>query len=256
MSATANPRFCAVFMGTLIKGLGANHVFWGTDSVWYGSPQWQIEALRRLEIPEDMRKKHGFAALGLANSQVKASIFGFNAARHYNVELHAGLMPWETDGMGRQRAATPPTVTSPAAHRGRQPRYAGARACATARRAGPVHSQNIIRLRTMSLGHCRIAYSSWRDGSFDGFLQCGRGSARRALAEAGCELPEIGTITGHPLDDVEAILDAHYLGWATKLAVSAVVKLERAAPGDGNRWRTKIGKQSNRSRCRRAGISS
>ena len=30
---------------------------WGTDSVWYGSPQWQIEALRRLEIPEEMQKK-------------------------------------------------------------------------------------------------------------------------------------------------------------------------------------------------------
>lgn len=81
MSATANPRFCAAFMGTLIKGLGADHVLWGTDSVWYGSPQWQIEALRRLEIPDDMREKHGFAALGPANGQVKASIFGLNAAR-------------------------------------------------------------------------------------------------------------------------------------------------------------------------------
>jgi hypothetical protein len=26
--------------------------------------QWQIETMRRLEIPEDMRKKYGFAALG------------------------------------------------------------------------------------------------------------------------------------------------------------------------------------------------
>jgi uncharacterized protein len=106
MSATANPRFSAAFMGTLIKGLGADHVFWGTDSVWYGSPQWQIEALRRLEIPEDMRKKHGFAALGPANGRVKAAIFGHNAARHYKVELqHAGLTPWETDGMATIKAA-------------------------------------------------------------------------------------------------------------------------------------------------------
>jgi uncharacterized protein len=105
MSATANPRFCAAFMGTLIKGLGPDHIFWGTDSVWYGSPQWQIEALRRLEIPEDMREKHGFAALGPANGEVKAAIFGYNAARHYGVELHTGLMPWETDAMGRMKAA-------------------------------------------------------------------------------------------------------------------------------------------------------
>ena len=37
--------------------------------VWYGSPQWQIEALRRLEIPEDMRKQHKFTALGAADGR-------------------------------------------------------------------------------------------------------------------------------------------------------------------------------------------
>ena len=28
-----------------------------------------------------------------------------NAARHYNVELRAGLMPWESDGMATIKAA-------------------------------------------------------------------------------------------------------------------------------------------------------
>jgi integrase len=60
-----------------------------------------------------------------------------------------------------------------------------------------------------------------------------RGSAVTRLAEAGCEVPEIATITGHSLADVEAILDAHYLGRTTKLALSAVAKLERAARTDG-----------------------
>ena len=31
ISAVTNPRFCAAMMGTLIKGLGHEHVFWGTD---------------------------------------------------------------------------------------------------------------------------------------------------------------------------------------------------------------------------------
>ena len=44
--------------------------------------------------------------------------------------------------------------------------------------------------------------------------------------------------------------DLKDIRWTTKLAVSAVPDLERAPGGDGNRWRTKIGKQSNRSRCR------
>jgi hypothetical protein len=86
-SAVTSPRFCAAFLGTLIKGLGYDHVFWGTDSVWYGSPQWQIEALRRLEIPEDMQKKHGFAALGAADGPIKTMIFARNTARLYKIDM-------------------------------------------------------------------------------------------------------------------------------------------------------------------------
>jgi uncharacterized protein len=88
-SAVAHPKFCAALVGTLIKGLGMDHVMWGTDSVWYGSPQWQIEALRRLEIPEDMQKKYSFAPLGGANSGVKQLIFGINATRLYRLNLKA-----------------------------------------------------------------------------------------------------------------------------------------------------------------------
>jgi predicted TIM-barrel fold metal-dependent hydrolase len=102
ISAVTNPRFCAAMMGTLIKGLGTDHVFWGTDSVWYGSPQWQIEALRRLEIPEDMQRKHGFAPLGPANGAVKNAILGGNGARHYKVERHTHF---ERDGIAKIKAA-------------------------------------------------------------------------------------------------------------------------------------------------------
>ncbi len=77
-------------MGTLIKGMGADHVVWGTDSVWYGSPQWQIEALRRLEIPADLQARFGFAPLGPADGPVKEAILGGNGARLY------GLDPSET----------------------------------------------------------------------------------------------------------------------------------------------------------------
>jgi predicted TIM-barrel fold metal-dependent hydrolase len=83
-STLAEPRLSAVMMGILIRGLGSDHVCWGTDAIWTGSPQWQIEALRRLEIPEDLRKAHGFAALGPADGPVKTAVFGGNNARLYN----------------------------------------------------------------------------------------------------------------------------------------------------------------------------
>ena len=84
-TTTANPRLGAAVMGTLIKGLGAGNVVWGTDAVWTGAPQWQIEALRRLEIPEEMQRKYGYKPLGAADGALKNAIFGGNNARLYGV---------------------------------------------------------------------------------------------------------------------------------------------------------------------------
>lgn len=53
-----------------------------------------------------------------------------------------------------------------------------------------------------------------------------RGTAVVRLAIAGATVPQIATFTGHSLRDVEAILDAHYLGRDIQLAEAAVLKLE------------------------------
>jgi hypothetical protein len=47
------------------------------------------------------------------------------------------------------------------------------------------------------------------------------------LAIAGATVPQIATFTGRSLKDVEAILDAHYLGRDIQLAQAAVLKLEQ-----------------------------
>jgi hypothetical protein len=84
-TAVTYPRHSATLLGALIKGFGKDRVLWGTDSVWYGSPQWQIEAFRRIEIPEDLQKRFGLSPLGPAAGKIKNAIFGLNAARLYNV---------------------------------------------------------------------------------------------------------------------------------------------------------------------------
>jgi uncharacterized protein len=86
-SCIAHPKYCAAILGTLIKGFGADHVVWGTDSIWYGSPQWQIEAMRRIEIPEEMQKKYGFEPLGPADGKLKAAIFGQTSAKMYGLKF-------------------------------------------------------------------------------------------------------------------------------------------------------------------------
>jgi uncharacterized protein len=86
MTLIAEPRVTAALMGTMIRKMGADRVCWGTDAVWTGSPQWQIEGLRRFEIPEDMQKQYGFAPLGPATGPVKSAIFGGNNAKLYGIE--------------------------------------------------------------------------------------------------------------------------------------------------------------------------
>ncbi len=93
-TAVTNPKFAAAFIGQLVNLMGPERVVWGTDSVWYGSPQWQIEALRRLEIPDDMMKKQGWKTrLGGANSEVKQKIFGLNAAHLYGLDMKVAQGP-------------------------------------------------------------------------------------------------------------------------------------------------------------------
>ena len=94
-TTVTEPRLCAALMGMLVKGMGADHVVWGTDAVWTGAPQWQIEALRRLEIPEDMQKKFGYAPLGAADGPVKRAIFGENSAKMYRYDIKKAA--WRDD---------------------------------------------------------------------------------------------------------------------------------------------------------------
>jgi hypothetical protein len=88
-SAVAEPRLAAYMLGALIKGIGTDHVVWGTDALWTGSPQWQIEGLRRIEIPEDLPKKFSLKPLGPADGPVKTAIFSGNSARLYKYQAPA-----------------------------------------------------------------------------------------------------------------------------------------------------------------------
>ncbi|MGA8144123.1 MAG: amidohydrolase family protein [Candidatus Acidiferrales bacterium] len=90
LMATTHPLLCTHVLGMIIQPFGDDHVLWGTDSIWWGSPQWQIEAMRRIEMPDSLQKQFGYAPL---TSEVKAKIFGLNAARIYGVDPTAKRNP-------------------------------------------------------------------------------------------------------------------------------------------------------------------
>jgi uncharacterized protein len=83
---TTNPTACAHVLGQIVDAFGADHVLWGTDSIWYGTPQWQIDAFRRFEIPAELIARHSYAPL---TRTVKEQIFGLNAARLFGVDVNA-----------------------------------------------------------------------------------------------------------------------------------------------------------------------
>ena len=77
------PTIAAHILGQLLKFMGEDRIVFGSDSVWYGSPQWQIEALWRFQIPAAMREKYGYPEL---TETAKRKILGLNSARLYGIQ--------------------------------------------------------------------------------------------------------------------------------------------------------------------------
>jgi predicted TIM-barrel fold metal-dependent hydrolase len=97
---TAHPMVCAHLLGQIIGAFGVEHVVWGTDSIWSGSPQWQIEAFRRFHIPDQLIEQHRYLPL---TREVKAQIFGLNAAKLFGVDVAAVRKEVPSDYVGRMR---------------------------------------------------------------------------------------------------------------------------------------------------------
>ena len=58
--AILSPELCMHGMGKNIKHYGSDHVVWGTDCLWWGSPQWVIDAFKRFQITDEFCEKFGY----------------------------------------------------------------------------------------------------------------------------------------------------------------------------------------------------
>jgi predicted TIM-barrel fold metal-dependent hydrolase len=96
------PTAAAHALGKLIKYCGENNVLWGTDSIWYGSPQDQIQAFRTFQIAPGLRAKHGYPEITAA---LRAKIFGLNAARVYSINVDEVKKHTRADSVSRERTA-------------------------------------------------------------------------------------------------------------------------------------------------------
>ena len=96
------PVALAETMAKLIKHIGADRICWGTDTPVWGSPQWQIEALRKLMIPEELMARYNYPDI---TDEDKELIFGRNFARLYDIDVPSLKDQFKGDKMSQAKAA-------------------------------------------------------------------------------------------------------------------------------------------------------
>ena len=89
-------------IGKLVKHIGEDNVLYGSDCIWYGSPQDQIQAMRTFQISEALQDAHGYPKL---DATLRAKIFGLNATRPYGIDIDEVLQRARTDEVHRRREA-------------------------------------------------------------------------------------------------------------------------------------------------------
>ncbi len=100
MTSTYAPEVCMHMLGQMIQVAGADHILWGTDSIWGGSPQSQIERMRRLKISPKLIDTHGYPQL---TDAIKSQIFGLNAARLFGIDPAAERQAIKADKLSMMR---------------------------------------------------------------------------------------------------------------------------------------------------------
>jgi hypothetical protein len=97
-----DPQQAAHALGKLLKYCGPENVLWGTDSIWYGSPQDQIQAFRTFQISTAFRDMYGYPQI---TPQLRARIFGLNATRPYKISAEEVKKRARGDRVARERLA-------------------------------------------------------------------------------------------------------------------------------------------------------
>jgi hypothetical protein len=137
----SDPTQAAHVLGKLLRYVGEDRVCWGTDCIWYGAPQPQIAEFRAFQIDPALRQEHGYPEL---TPELKAKVFGLNAASLYGIDAEARRCAMERDEVERLRATL--SELEPDTH---EPRWAP---------HGPIGRRDVLRYFA-SIGG---TWSPWR----------------------------------------------------------------------------------------------
>lgn len=93
-TVSSRPMECAHVVGTLLRDLGEDYVMWGTDSLLWSAPQWQIDAFRKFQIPEELRNGYGYPEI---TDEIRRKVFGENAARIWGIDKDMAMAAQQRD---------------------------------------------------------------------------------------------------------------------------------------------------------------
>jgi hypothetical protein len=100
MTSMRDPKMCLHMLGQMIQVAGVDHILWGTDSIWGGSPQSQIERMRRLKMLPELVDKFKYPDL---TDEIKDQIFGLNAAKLLGIDVKAKRQAIKADKLTQLR---------------------------------------------------------------------------------------------------------------------------------------------------------
>lgn len=97
-----DPDQSAHVIGKLLRYVGEDRVLWGTDSIWYGSPQDQIMAFRAFQISQEFQERYGYPEI---SPSIRAKIFGLNGAGAYGLSPDTVRRYTSTDPLQKAKEA-------------------------------------------------------------------------------------------------------------------------------------------------------
>jgi len=96
-----DPDNAAHALGKLFKYVGEDNVLWGTDSIWYGSPQDQIQAFRTFQISQEFRERFDYPEI---TAELRRKVFGLNASAPYQIDQQEIQLLTSVDSVSREKA--------------------------------------------------------------------------------------------------------------------------------------------------------
>lgn len=97
-----DPTQAAHLVGKLLSRVGDRRVLWGTDAIWFGSPQPQIMGFRAFSISEEFQERFGYPEL---TADLKRQVFGLNAAELYGLDPAADACVIDAQALDVARVA-------------------------------------------------------------------------------------------------------------------------------------------------------